>query len=416
MTSSDWSAVRSVRVDLAATVGSATVRRCIEVIGGAVMRRREPSAGYAMLAVLLIMVLAATFALVVVGAVRSLQVVEGADAAGWRATAAERRALAAVVRTLRWHPLATTGAAQGGDAAAAGSWRVSWMPAPAASATGWPCVAAQTVTAAGRASHRDDLALELRSEQWAMGVTCVGRTPKWPLRSPSRGAASTSAVRLRGRENVRFVQGAGSPHASRRAGRRRSRRSVPCRRGPRRTGHLRPRCRDPRRVLPGRVPRRHRPARRGAGAGRVAERGLRRVPAGRGGRGDVAGTGADRRAPAAGRDRAGDGDELAGGRCLLPPAGGRGASSRGSPPADVGRLLVVVRGDVVLGRPGETLGALRRNRRQWASGSPWAGGRRGLGPRPKLQHRRSHEYLVPPAWRERCLPGAVSPTLMACGT
>ena len=57
-----------------------------------------------MLAVLLIMVLAATFALVVVGAVHSLQVVEGADAAGWRATAAEGRALAAVVRSLRWHP------------------------------------------------------------------------------------------------------------------------------------------------------------------------------------------------------------------------------------------------------------------------------------------------------------------------
>lgn len=34
MSSSDWAAVRSVRVDLAATVGSATVRRCIEASVG----------------------------------------------------------------------------------------------------------------------------------------------------------------------------------------------------------------------------------------------------------------------------------------------------------------------------------------------------------------------------------------------
>ena len=34
MSPSDWAAVRSVRVDLAATVGSATVRRCIEASVG----------------------------------------------------------------------------------------------------------------------------------------------------------------------------------------------------------------------------------------------------------------------------------------------------------------------------------------------------------------------------------------------
>ena len=48
------------------------------------MNRRRSSDGYAMLAALLIMILAATFALVVFGAVHNLQVVERSDAAGWR--------------------------------------------------------------------------------------------------------------------------------------------------------------------------------------------------------------------------------------------------------------------------------------------------------------------------------------------
>ena len=48
------------------------------------------------------------------------------------------------------------------------------------------------------------------------------------------------------------------------------------------------------------------------------------------------------------------GDELAGGRCLLLPPVDE-VAIEGSPPADAGRLLIVVRGDAVLGRPGETL-------------------------------------------------------------
>ena len=62
------------------------------------MSQRQASGGYAMLAALLIMTLAATFALIVVGAVYSLHVVEGADASGWRATAAEGEALAEAIR------------------------------------------------------------------------------------------------------------------------------------------------------------------------------------------------------------------------------------------------------------------------------------------------------------------------------
>ena len=52
-----------------------------------------------MLAALLIMVLAATFALIVVGAVHSLQVVERSDAAGRRAERAAGKAVTATTRT-----------------------------------------------------------------------------------------------------------------------------------------------------------------------------------------------------------------------------------------------------------------------------------------------------------------------------
>ncbi len=38
----------------------------------------------------------------------------------------------------------------------------------------WPRVGAQVETSAGRARRRDDLVFELRSESWAMGVTCAG--------------------------------------------------------------------------------------------------------------------------------------------------------------------------------------------------------------------------------------------------
>ena len=98
-----------------------------------------------MLAVLLVMVLAATFALVVVGAVHSMQMVEGADASGWRAAAAERQALAAVAAAAALASVATAGVAQGGDAGAGGvvAGRRGCRLA-AAPATGWPRVAAST--------------------------------------------------------------------------------------------------------------------------------------------------------------------------------------------------------------------------------------------------------------------------------
>ena len=93
-----------------------------------------------------------------------------------------------------------------------------------------------------------------------------------------------------------------------------------------------------------------------AGARRVAERGLRReFLLAAEAEATLPGPALDRRAPAARRDRAGDGQTSspAGGVFSCPPADE--VVIEGSPPAEAGRLLVVVRGDAVLGRPGETL-------------------------------------------------------------
>ena len=108
-----WTSVCAVRVELAAAVGSITVRRSVEASVGSVVSVRRSTDGFAMLAALLVVVLAATFALVVVGAVLAVQSVEGADAAARRATAAEGQALAAVTRSLRWRPSASVGAVEG---------------------------------------------------------------------------------------------------------------------------------------------------------------------------------------------------------------------------------------------------------------------------------------------------------------
>ncbi len=172
--------------------------------GRARMTPRRSSGGYAMLAALLVMTLAATFALVVVGAVHSLQVVEGADAAGWRAAAIEGEALAAATRSLRWRPSEVAGAVEEDDPGAREAWMVTWAPAPAVTGDVWPRIAVQVVTSSGRANHRDDLVLDLRSEPWAMGVTCSADAD---IAAPFTVSGSGIYVGgcLRGRENVSFV-------------------------------------------------------------------------------------------------------------------------------------------------------------------------------------------------------------------
>jgi hypothetical protein len=366
-----------------------------------------------MLAVLLIMVLAATFALIVVGAVHSLQVVEGADAASWRAAAAEGRALAAVTHSLRWHPLRTNGAAEGGDPASAESWQAAWTPAPPVSGNGWLRVAVQIVTAAGRASRRDDLVLEVRSEAWAMGVTCAADADVAAPLTVTGSGVYVGGV-LRGRENVDFVQGPGplTPDgvpvddvrgdvfaaAAVHGGAGIFARGVEVHDA----------------ASPGEFPYdtdRHAgeplPEEWVDGASAeflLAAQAEAMLP------GHALTDGRlrlDEITPASG-------EELAAGRCLLLPPADE-VVVEGSTPVDVGRLLVVARGDAILGRPGETVtlrGGIVVSGRLAVRGPVIVEG---------SVHARSisidapMSIVAPSTWRGFCLPGAALPTLMECG-
>ena len=173
------------------------------------MNRRRSSDGYAMLAALLIMILAATFALLVFGAVHSLQAVERSDAAGWRAEAVAGRAVAAAVGALRWRPGARSGTLAKEDLPDREWWRASWAPALPVAGDVWPRLRVSVSAASGRARAADELTMELRAEPWATGVTCLGDAE---IRAPLEVAGSGVYVGgcLRGRQNVGFVSGPGS--------------------------------------------------------------------------------------------------------------------------------------------------------------------------------------------------------------
>jgi hypothetical protein len=108
-------------------------------------------------------------------------------------------------------------------------------------------------------------------------------------------------------------------------------------------------------------------------------------------------------------------DELAGGRCLLLPPADE-VVIEGTQPAEAGRLLVVVRGDAVLGRPGDTAllsgglvvtGHLAVRGPVSVQGSVHAG---------SLSIGAPMSITVPSTWREDGLPGAVAPMLLECGS
>jgi hypothetical protein len=161
-----------------------------------------------MLAVLLVMVLAATFALVVVAAVHGMQFVEGADASAWRAQSLERSAIARTSGLLRWRPL-LSGSAAGGDVLAGQSWQMSWAAAPPVSGDRWPRLRMQVSTAAGKARKRDELTALLQVESWASGVTCSGDVEVTaPLVVGGSGVYVGGC--LRGRENVSFEEAPGA--------------------------------------------------------------------------------------------------------------------------------------------------------------------------------------------------------------
>jgi hypothetical protein len=160
-----------------------------------------------MLAALVVIVLAATFALIVVAAVHSSQLVARSDAAGWRATALEGRALAGVASELRWRPGSGAGSVEGEDGAT-GAWRAAWEPSPATSGGAGPRLLARVETQAGAARRHQDLTFELRAEPWSAGVTCEGDADVTAEFTVS-GSGVYAGGCLRGREHVVFTMDAG---------------------------------------------------------------------------------------------------------------------------------------------------------------------------------------------------------------
>jgi hypothetical protein len=160
-----------------------------------------------MLAALLVTVLAATFTLVVVGAVHSLQVVERSDAAAWRAETQAGRALAAVTAALRWRP-ATVSGSVAGDAGVRQSWEASWARVRSVEGDAWPRLRVDLLAAAGGSRRHDELTMQLRAEPWAAGVTCSGDADvEAPLVVSGSGVYVGGC--LRGREHVDFAPGDG---------------------------------------------------------------------------------------------------------------------------------------------------------------------------------------------------------------
>ncbi len=105
---------------------------------------------------------------------------------------------------------------------------------------------------------------------------------------------------------------------------------------------------------------------------------------------------------------------LAGDRCLLVPAVDE-VTLEGSPSLGAGRLLVVVPGDAVIGRPGETLtlaGGLVVGGHLEVRGPVVIDGTLHAG---SLSVDAPVSVSVVPAWPGSPLPGAALPTLVACG-
>jgi hypothetical protein len=362
-----------------------------------------------MLAALLVTVLAATFALAVVGAVHALQVVQAADAEAGRAAVLETETVAQVAGRLRWAPLQTTGSLSGVDAPRREQWTADWEGAPSVGDSSWPRRRLR-VSAAAASARRTCLAMiELRAEEWAVGVSCEHDAE---IDAPLSVAGSGLYVGgvLRGREQVTFLPGGSgtTPDGRPVDGARGDGTSVAA-------------------------------VHAGAGIFSVGAEIHEQDPAGFPDDGDqhagvaapaswVAGPNAELLAAAEGEGRspgaawsagtlrldaldpAGPTETIAG-RCLVLP-GGDEATIVGSAPADAGPLLVVVPGDAVVGQPGERVvlrgglvvcGRLRVRGELVLDGSLHAG---------SLIVDASTSVTLSPDWRDRPLPGTARPVVV----
>ena len=168
--------------------------------------RRDPQSGYALLAALVVMVLAATFALAVFGAVHALQLVQVADADAARASRLEAIALGQVLGRLRWAPLQASGSLTGSDSELREQWTAEWETALPTTTSPWPRRRLR-IAAAASAAHRAGAAtVEMRVEDWAVGVSCE-HDADVAARLTVSGSGLYVGGCLRGREELAFGAG-----------------------------------------------------------------------------------------------------------------------------------------------------------------------------------------------------------------
>lgn len=367
-----------------------------------------------MLAVLLIAALASTFALVVVGAVASSQLVSGADAAAWRAEAARGRGVAAACAAARWRPMAAEGAAAGADTARRETWSAEWTGAPPAAISPWPRRRIRVAAMHDAAERRDDLLVELRAEGWATGVTCTGDT-EFGAPCTVDGSGVYAGGCVRGREEVTFALGAAGttiagepadgvrgddfPAAAVHAG------------AGVFAGGLEIHAPE---APPGAYSFDSDPhAGGGPPAAWVAAPSAEFLAAAAE-RAEKPGAALIDRALLLDAVTAGTAEDLATGRCLLLPEGDE-VTIEGVLPASAGPLLLVVPGDAVVGQPGarvELWGGLVVCGRLRVRGEL-----RLLGPlhAGSLVTEAPVAVTIDPGWRERLLPGAAQPVIVEAG-
>lgn len=377
------------------------------------MTRRMPSSGYALLAALLLVVLAATFALVVVGAVHALQVVQAADSEAGCAATLEAEGVADVVGHLRWAPLQMTGSLSGADPGRREQWTADWEAASPADTSPWPRRRLRVVASASCARRTCTATIELRTEEWAVGVSCEHDAEiDAPLSITGAGLYVGGA--LRGREQVAFVPGDAGVTADGRP--------VDGARG---EGSL--------------VAAAHSGAGIFAAGAEIHEAETTWFPDD----GDqhagvaapafwVAGPSPEVLAAVTGEGQSpgaawaagtlrldavspADPSQALSGRCLVVPSGDE-ATIEGSAPADAGPLLVVVPGDAVIGQPGERVvlhGGLVVCGRLRVRGDLILDGPLHAG---SLIVSADTLVTVPADWRDRPLPGAAKPVVVEVGS
>ena len=168
------------------------------------MRPASSQRGYALLAALVVTALAAGFAAAAVAAVSARQSIVGADVANVRAQAGVKQALARVCLELRRHPAALEGAlSSSGVAAGDAAWQASWVAADPGAGMVWPGVTVQIEGSCGAARKRLSAVLQLRAEPVPQGLATARDVElQAPLRVTGSGLYCGGC--LRGREWLEF--------------------------------------------------------------------------------------------------------------------------------------------------------------------------------------------------------------------